>query len=112
MKIHHVTDEWDYTISVEKTDKHHYLILSVLRQPDRVPACDWDGIRVRSWAMVSVNRRSDLGVVDEVWLRGFKSERGVACETRLPFLTHRAAIEQLVRVYNVLRHYEKNRGYL
>ena len=112
MKIHHVTDEWDYTLGVEKIDKYHYLTLSILRQPDRVPACDWDGIQVRSWACVLMGRRSEWGAVDEVGLRGHGSMRGVADEARLKFLTHRAAIEQLIRVYNVLRHYEKNREYL
>ena len=112
MKIHHVTDEWDYTISVDRTGDSSFLTLSILRQPDRAPECDWDGIRVRSWAGVAMNRRNDWGAVEEVWLRGHGSIRGVAGESRLPFLTHRAAIEQLIRVYNVLRHYEKNRGYL
>ena len=49
MKIHHVTDEWDYTLGVEEIGRYYYLTLSILRQPDRVPNRDLDGIQVRSW---------------------------------------------------------------
>ena len=37
MKIHHVTREWDYTISVDRTGDSSTLTLSILRQPDRAP---------------------------------------------------------------------------
>ena len=112
MKIHHVTDEWDYTLGVEKIGSYYNLIFSILRQPDRVPDRKVDGIRVLSWANVDMGRRStwsggDLGGVDEVWLRGNMSKRGVAASSRLRFTTRRAANEQLIRVYNALRRYER-----
>ena len=71
MKIHHVTDEWDYTLGVEEIVKKrgerlYYLTLSILRQPDRAPDCEWDGIRVRSSECVAVCRRSRDDSVDGV----------------------------------------------
>ena len=112
MKIHHVTCEWNYTLGVEETGSYHYLTLSILRQPDQTPHREVDGIRVLSWSNVELGRRStwsrgDLGGVGEVWLRGNMSKRGVAASSRLRFTTRRAANEQLVRVYNVLRRYER-----
>ena len=112
MKIHHVTCEWDYTLGVEETGGYHYLTLSILRQPDQVPDRKVDGIRVLSWANVDMVRRGawsggDWGGVDEVWLRGKMSKRGVAASSRLRFITRRAANEQLIRVYNALRRYER-----
>ena len=112
MKIHHVTDEWDYTLSVEETTKYIYLTLSILRQPDRVPDCTVDGVRVRSWANVSLGRSGTWGGVNEVWLRGFKTILNGEDESRLQFRTRRDATEQLIRVYNALRRYEKVRGSL
>ena len=113
MKIHHVTDEWDYTLGVEEIvekrgKRHYYLTLSILRQPARVTDCTLDGIRVRSWAKADMSRRSEWGEVNVVWLRGHTSKHGVADHARIPFITHRAANEQLIRVYNVLRRYERD----
>ena len=107
MKIHHVTCEWNYTLGVEETGGYHYLTLSILRQPDQTPHREIDGIRVRSWANVELVQRSDWGAVDDVWLRGDMSNRDVAASSRLRFITRRAANEQLIRVYNVLRRYER-----
>ena len=112
MKIHHVTCEWDYTLDVEERGGYHYLTLSILRQPDQTPHCVIDGIRILSWANVELVRCSawgggDWGRVDEVWLRGNMSKRGVAASARLRFITRRAAGEQLIRVYNALRRYER-----
>ena len=113
MKIHHVTDEWDYTLGVEEIVKKrgerlYYLTLSILRQPDRVPNYTLDGIRVHSWSNVEINLCSEGGELDAVWLRGHQSKHGVADHARFPFLTHRVANEQLIRVYNVLRRYERD----
>ena len=116
MKIHHVTCEWDYTLGVEEIGSYHYLTLSILRQPIITPHRDLDGIRVLSWAHVEIKRRShwgetgrhsDWGEVEEVWLRGNMAIRGVAGVSRLRFITHHAANRQLIRVYNVLRRYER-----
>ena len=112
MKIHHVTDEWDYTLGVEKIGSYYNLIFSILRQPDRVPDRKVDGIRVLSWLNVELVRRGawsggDWGGVDEVWLRGCNSSRGVAASARLRFITRHAANKQLIRVYNALRRYER-----
>ena len=107
MKIHHVTDEWDYTISVDRTGDSSILTLSILRQPDQVPDRKVDGIQIRSRANVEMGRHSDWGAVGDVWLRGNRSNRGVAASSRLPFITRRAANEQLIRVYNALRRYER-----
>ena len=108
MKIHHVTDEWDYTIRVDRTGDSSTLTLSILRQPDQVPDRKVDGIRVLSWANVEIKRHSTWGEVDEVWLRGNKSIRGVAGDSRLRFITRHAANKQLIRVYNALRRYERD----
>ena len=114
MKIHHVTDEWDYTLGVEEIVKkrgerlYYYLTLSILRQPDRVPDCTLDGIRVRSWSNVEITRHSAWGGVDEVWLRGNRAIHGVDGKSRLRFITRHAANGQLIRVYNVLRRYERD----
>ena len=107
MKIHHVTDEWDYTLGVEEKGSYHYLTLSILRQPIHTPERTLDGIRVLSWANVEIKRHSAWGEVDEVWLRGNMSIHGVAASSRLRFITLHAANKQLVRVYNVLRRYER-----
>ena len=107
MKIHHVTCEWDYTLYVEEIGGYHYLTLSILRQPDRTPFREIDGVQVLLWATVGIARRAVWGPVEEVWLRGTMSVRGVASIARLRFKTRRDADEQLVRVYNVLRHYER-----
>ena len=112
MKIHHVTCEWDYTLGVEETGGYHYLTLSILRQPDQIPHREVDGIRIRSWSNVEISRHSawagsDWAGVDVVWLRGNMSKRGVAASSRLRFITRRAANEQLIRVYNALRRYER-----
>ena len=107
MKIHHVTCEWDYTLDVEERGGYHYLTLSILRQPDQTPNREINGIRIRSWANVEIKRHSAWGGVDEVWLRGNMSKRGVAASARLRFITRRAANEQLIRVYNALRRYER-----
>ena len=112
MKIHHVTDEWDYTLSVEEIGGCIFLTLSILRQPDRVPDYTLDGVRVGSRVVVALVQYSGANAVVEVWLRGHRSKRGVADESRFPVKTRRAAIEQLVRVYNVLRRYENVRGSL
>ena len=108
MKIHHVTDEWDYTLGVEEKGSYHYLTLSILRQPIITPLRELDGIRVLSWANVEINRHSTWGEVDEVWLRGIKSIHGVAGDSRLRFITRHAADKQLIRVYNALRRYERD----
>ena len=108
MKIHHVTDEWNYTLGVEEKGSYHYLTLSILRQPILTPLRESDGIRVLSWAHVDMVRHSDWGGVEEVWLRGTKSIHGVAGDSRLPFITRRVADEQLIRVYNALRRYERD----
>ena len=112
MKIHHVTCEWNYTLGVEEMGGYHYLTLSILRQPDQVPDRKVDGICIRSWANVDMGRHSawsggGWGGVDVVWLRGNMSKRGVAASSRLRFTTRRAANEQLIRVYNALRRYER-----
>ena len=112
MKIHHVTDEWDYTLSVEKDDTYRVLTLSILRQPDRVPTCNWGGIRVGSAAGVAICRGDHTGNISEIWLRGTRSEHGIADASRLLFAEHYAAIKQLSRVYNALRHYERVRDSL
>ena len=107
MKIHHVTCEWDYTLGVEEMGGYHYLTLSILRQPDQTPNREINGIRIRSWVNVEMSRHSAWGAVGEVWLRGNKSNRGVAASSRLRFPTRHAANEQLIRVYNALRRYER-----
>ena len=107
MKIHHVTCEWNYTLGVEEIGSYYYLTLSILRQPAQTPPRELDGIRVRSWAHVQISQHSDWGAVDEVWLRGNMSVRGVAGDSKLRFITRRAADEQLIRVYNALRRYER-----
>ena len=113
MKIHHVTDEWDYTLGVEEIVKKrgerlYYLTLSILRQPDRVPNYTLDGIQVRSWLNVEITRHSAWGEVDAVWLRGSTAIHGVDGKSRLRFITRHAANGQLIRVYNVLRRYERD----
>ena len=108
MKIHHVTDEWNYTLGVEEIGSYHYLTLSILRQPIITPHRDLDGIRVLSWANVEIKRHSTWGEVDEVWLRGNKSIHGVAASSRLQFITRYTANKQLIRVYNTLRRYERD----
>ena len=108
MKIHHVTCEWNYTLGVEEKGSYHYLTLSILRQPDQTPPRELDGVRVLSWANVEIKRHSTWGEVDEVWLRGNKSIRGVAGVSRLQFITRYAANKQLIRVYNALRRYERD----
>ena len=107
MKIHHVTCEWDYTLGVEEIGSYHYLTLSILRQPIITPHRDLDGIRVLSWAHVDMVRHGDWGEVDEVWLRGNMSIRGVAGDSKLRYITRHAANRQLIRVYNALRRYER-----
>lgn len=107
MKIHHVTCEWNYTLGVEEIGSYYYLTLSILRQPTLTPHRELDGIRVLSWANVEIKRYSDWGEVDDVWLRGNMSIQGVAASSRLRFITRRAADEQLIRVYNALRRYER-----
>ena len=117
MKIHHITDEWDYTLSVEKDDAYHRLTLSILRQPDRVPGYNlggiqvpgynWGGIRVRSSVGVAICRSDANKNISEIWLRGVDSKRGIAYASGLLFNKHYAAIKQLSRVYNALRHYER-----
>ena len=107
MKIHHVTDEWNYTLGVEEIDSYYHLTLSILRQPTITPHRELDGIRVRSWAHVQISQHSDWGAVDEVWLRGNMSIPGVAGDSRLRFITRHAANKQLIRVYNALRRYER-----
>ena len=108
MKIHHVTCEWNYTLGVEEKGSYHYLTLSILRQPDQTPLRELDGIRVLSWANVEIKRHSTWGGVDEVWLRGNMSKRGIAASSRLRFITRYAANKQLIRVYNALRRYERD----
>ena len=113
MKIHHVTDEWNYTLGVEEKGNYHYLTLSILRQPIITPPRELDGIRVLSWANVDMVRHGawaggDWGGVDEVWLRGNMSIHGVDASSRLPFITRHAASKQLIRVYNALRRYERD----
>lgn len=108
MKIHHVTDEWNYTLGVEEIGSYHYLTLSILRQPIITPHRDLDGIRVLSWANVEIKRHSTWGEVDEVWLRGNMSIHGVDASSRLPFITRYTANKQLIRVYNTLRRYERD----
>ena len=111
MKIHHVTDEWDYTLGVEEIGRYYYLTLSILRQPDRVPNRELDGVQVRSWLNVEITRlnpHSDWGEVGEVWLRGTTAIHGVADHARLRFITRHAANGQLIRVYNALRRYERD----
>lgn len=107
MKIHHVTGEWDYTLGVEDAGSYYYLTLSILRQPIHTPERTLDGIRVLSWANVEITGHSAWGEVDEVWLRGNKSIHGVAASSRLRFITLHAVNKQLIRVYNVLRRYER-----
>ena len=108
MKIHHVTDEWDYTLSVEKDDAYHNLTLSILRQPDRVPDYNWGGIQVRHSSFnVAICRGDDNENITEIWLRGVHSERNIADASRLLFAEHYAAIKQLSRIYNALRNYER-----
>ena len=108
MKIHHVTGEWNYTLGVEEKGSYYYLTLSILRQPTLTPLRESGGIRVLSWAHVEIKRHSTWGEVEEVWLRGTKSIHGVAASSRLPFITRRVADEQLIRVYNALRRYERD----
>ena len=108
MKIHHVTCEWNYTLGVEEKGSYHYLTLSILRQPDQTPLRELDGIRVLSWANVEIKRHSTWGEVDEVWLRGNKAIHGVDASSSLQFITRHAANKQLIRVYNVLRRYERD----
>ena len=112
MKIHHITDEWDYTLSVEKDDAYHRLTLSILRQPDRVPDYNWGGIRVSSSVRVAMCRSDANKNISEIWLRGVDSKRGIAYASGLLFNKHYAAIKQLSRVYNALRHYERVRNSL
>ena len=110
MKIHHVTDEWDYTISVDRTGDSSILTLSILRQPDRVPDRTLDGVRIASAVGVELERKAWIGehwCVTRVWLRGVRSRVGVPDEAHLEFLTHTNAVTDMGRIYNALRRYER-----
>ena len=111
MKIHHVTDEWDYTISVDRTGDSSILTLSILRQPDQVTDYTLDGIRIASSARVALERKAWSGerwCVTRIWLRGTRSRVGVPDEAHLKFLSHTNAVADMGRIYNALRHYEKD----
>ena len=111
MKIHHVTDEWDYTISVDRTGDFSLLTLSVLRQPEYAPAREVDGVRIASSAGVELERKSWNGgrwCGTRIWLRGTRSRVGVPDEAHLKFLSHTNAVTDMGRIYNALRHYEKD----
>ena len=110
MKIHHVTDEWDYTISIDRTWDSSFLTVSILRQPEHTPACEINGVRIESLARVALERKNWDGgrwCVTNIWLRGTRSSAGVPDETRLKFLTHSNAVIDMGRIYNTLRRYER-----
>ena len=111
MKIHHVTDEWDYTISVDRTGDYSILTLSILRQPDRAIDCTLGGVHIVSSVRVALERKAWSGgrwCVTKIWLRGTRSRVGVPDEAHLKFLSHTNAVTDMGRIYNALRHYEKD----
>ena len=111
MKIHHVTDEWDYTISVDRTGDSSFLTLSILRQPEHTPDHEIDRISIESSMRVVLERKDWNGerwCVTKIWLRGTRSSAGVPDETRIEFLTHSYAVIDMGRIYNALRHYERD----
>ena len=111
MKIHHITDEWDYTLSVSPfMGSKYYLTFSILRQPERTPDFTCGGIRIRSSGGVEL----DVSSVDivGVWLRGADSPADKAEGNSRIFPTHSAAVKQLSYVYNSLRQYENYLGSL
>ena len=111
MKIHHVTDEWDYTISVDRTGDSSILTLSILRQPDRAPDRTLDGVRIAPSVRVALERKAWSGerwCVTRIWLRGTRSRVGVPDEAHLKFVAHTNAVADMGRIYNALRHYERD----
>ena len=111
MKIHHVTDEWHYTISVDITEDSSTLTLSILRQPDQTPRREVDGIRIESSAGVALEREVWNGgrwCVTRIWLRGTRPRVGVPDKAHLKFLSHTNAVTDMRRIYNALRRYERD----
>ena len=107
MKIHHVTDEWDYTLSVSPFGgSDYYLTLLILRQPERTPAFTCNGIKIRSAGSVELDV-SDGDIVG-VWLRGHDSRANKADDNSRIFPTPSAAVKQLSYVYKSLRQYEEH----
>ena len=124
MKIHHVTDEWDYTISIDRIgdsspltlsisrqpEYTSLLTLSILRQPEYTPARELDGILIASSARVALERKAWSGerwCVTRIWLRGTRSRVGVPDKAHLKFLSHTTAVTDMGRIYDALRHYER-----
>lgn len=107
MKIHHITDEWDYTLSVSPYwGSEHYLTLLILRQPERTPDFICNGIKIKSLVRAELYvRGSDITYI---WLRGRESRADRADGSSEVFPTHSAAVKQLSYVYNSLRQYEKH----
>ena len=107
MKIHHITDEWDYTLGVSRCrGSEHYLTLIILRQPERTPDFTCNGIKIRSSSIVELCVSG--GNITEVWLRGSWSRADKAEGHSEIFPTHSAAVKQLSFVYNSLRQYEEH----
>ena len=106
MKIHHITDEWDYTLCTSPGGgSEYYLTFSILRQPERTPDFTCNGIKIRSSSVVELVR--SRGEITEVWLRGDESRADEADGNSKTFPTHTAAVKQLSFVYNSLRQYEE-----
>lgn len=106
MKIRHITDEWDYTLSVSPyRGSEHYLTLLILRQPEHTPEFICNGIEIASSSTVELDRRH--GDITKVWLRGDESPADRADGNSKTFPTHSAAVKQLSYVYKSLRQYEE-----
>ena len=107
MKIHHVTDEWDYTLGISPGRcSEYFLTFSILRQPERTPDFICNGIKIRSAASVELYvSGSDTTCL---WLRGSASRAGRAEGHSAVFPTHSAAVKQLSYVYDSLRQYEEH----
>ena len=106
MKIHHITDEWDYTLSISPfRDSEYYLTLLILRQPEHTPKFTCKGITI--WSSSQVELVRSCGDITEVWLRGDDSPADKADGDGKIFPTHSAAVKQLSYVYSALRQYEE-----
>lgn len=117
MKIHHVTDEWDYTLGISPGGgSEYFLTFSILRQPERTPDFICNGIKIRSAASVELYvsgsdttclwlRGRDITCL---WLRGSASRADRAEGHSAVFPTHSAAVKQLSYVYDSLRQYEEH----
>ena len=107
MKIHHVTDEWDYTLGISPgRGSEYFLTFSILRQPERTPEFICNGIKIKS--IGSVEFYVSGSDITYIWLRGRDSRADRADGHSAVFPTHSAAVKQLSYVYKSLRQYEEH----